>query len=65
MKLTINGEAKDLEASFVLDVLELLALDPTQTIVELNQSIIDQTRYAKTKVTAEDQLELIRFMGGG
>ena len=65
MKLTINGEPRDLAAATLLALLEELGLNPAATVVELNHEIVDRGAYAETNILAGDVLELVRLVGGG
>ena len=65
MKLTINGEHREVAATTVLGLLEELGLNPVATMVELNKAIVDRTGYPETILTEGDLLELVRIVGGG
>lgn len=65
MKLTINGEPRDLAAATVLALLEELGLNPAATVVERNGEIVVRGAYAETKIMEGDVLELVRLVGGG
>ena len=65
MKLTINGEGREVAAATVLSLLEELGLKPQATVVELNLEIVDRAAYGETPLAAGDVLELVRIVGGG
>jgi sulfur carrier protein len=65
IKLTINGEAQEVSATTVFDLLQELGLHPRGTIVERNLEIIDLASYGETILANGDVLELIRLVGGG
>ncbi|MDD2903933.1 MAG: sulfur carrier protein ThiS [Syntrophales bacterium] len=65
MKLTINGEARDVTAGTVQALLEELGLNPQATVVERNHEIVDRAAYGETRLAAGDVLELVRLVGGG
>jgi len=65
MKLTINGEHREVAATTVLGLLEELGLNPVATMVELNKAIVDRTGYSETILAEDDLLELVRIVGGG
>ncbi len=65
MKLTINGEDRDIAAATVLALLEELGLNPAATVVERNGEIVDRTAYGETRLAEGDVLELVRLVGGG
>jgi sulfur carrier protein len=65
MKLTINGEERDVASGTVLALLEELGLNPQATVVERNGEIVNRDRYRETRLAAGDVLELVRLVGGG
>jgi thiamine biosynthesis protein ThiS len=66
MKLTINGQNRDIEKSGSLRLLlEQLQLSPERVVVELNGSILATEQYHETVLQDGDNLELIEFVGGG
>ena len=69
MKLTINGESRDLEspsAVFTLTALvELLGMKPDRVAVELNRDIVPRDRWSETNLSDGDRLEIVHFVGGG
>jgi sulfur carrier protein len=65
LKLTINGQARDVAAATVLALLEELGLNPAATVVERNHEIVERAAYSKTALAENDVLELVRIVGGG
>ena len=65
MKLTINGEGREVAAATVLALLEELGLNPAATVVERNHAIVDRAAYPETALAEGDILELVRIVGGG
>ena len=65
MKITINGETREVAAVTVLGLLEELGLHPQGTVVERNREIVDREAYRETKLIEGDVLELVRLVGGG
>jgi sulfur carrier protein len=65
IKLTINGEAQEVSATTVFDLLQELGLHPRGTIVERNLEIVDLASYGETILANGDVLELVRLVGGG
>ncbi len=65
MKLTINGEPREVSATTVLDLIQELGLHPQGTIVERNAEIVDRAFYRETILAEGDMLELVRLVGGG
>jgi len=65
MKLTVNGEAREVAARTVLALLEELGLQPARTVVEQNAVIVSRDVYGDTLLGDGDVLELVRLVGGG
>lgn len=65
MKLTINGEQREVAATTVLELLAELGLTPAATVVELNAEIVARAFYGDTVLADGDILELVRIVGGG
>ena len=65
MKLTINGQDRQVSATTVFDLLTELGLHPQGTVVERNREIVDREAFRDTRLAAGDVLELVRLVGGG
>ncbi len=65
MKLTINGQDREVAAATVWGLLEELGLHPAGTVVERNHEIVDRGSYRETVLAEGDVLELVRLVGGG
>ncbi len=65
MRLTVNGEQRDVAARTVFDLLGELGLEPARTVVERNAVIVDRALYHDTVLAEGDILELVRLVGGG
>ena len=65
VKLTINGEPREVAAGTVWSLLTELGLHPQGTIVERNREIVDREAYRETNLSEGDVLELVRLVGGG
>ena len=67
MKITINGEAKELREG--LSITELLVVEnvemPEMASVQLNDEFLKQDEYAATIVKEGDDINFLYFMGGG
>jgi sulfur carrier protein len=66
MKITVNGEVKELESEVNLGrLLELFSL-PTQRIaVELNREVVRRKDWETITVKEADKIEIVHFVGGG
>ncbi|MBW7907480.1 MAG: sulfur carrier protein ThiS [Kiritimatiellae bacterium] len=69
MKLTVNGEGREIAGAESLNVDEILAAlkvsDPLYVTVELNGEILERAAFGSTLVKDGDALEFLYFMGGG
>jgi len=65
LKLTINGEDREVAGGTVLALLAELGLNPAATVVEHNHEIVERAAYQETALAEGDVLELVRIVGGG
>jgi len=66
MNITVNGSNKVFQGiSSVTDLLKTLQLPSETVVVELNTIIIQPDSYNSAKLFEGDQVEIIRFVGGG
>ena len=66
MTLTVNGKTRDVpQVKTVGELLRVLDLDPRQVVVELNEAIIRRQQVDEVLVREGDQVEILRFVGGG
>ena len=63
--MTLNGEARDLEAAHVAGLVATLGLDPRKVAVERNLEIVPRSLYAATPIADGDRIEIVHFIGGG
>lgn len=66
MKITINGEIRELENEVNLNrLLELFSLPSQRIAVELNREVVRKKDWEETIVKEADQVEIVHFVGGG
>ncbi len=65
MTLTVNGCSKSYDAATVSDLLQELQLTSSQVAVELNRTIVPRDNFDDTPLRDGDELEIVRFVGGG
>ena len=67
MRLTINGkiESFDQDSIRLSDYLSSKGIHPSTVAVELNLTVLDKSRYADTLLKEGDEVEIVRFVGGG
>jgi len=66
VKVTINGKVTELNASISLsELLEKRGIKPGYAIVQYNGDILDKDSWADVVLRENDELEILRFVGGG
>lgn len=66
MQIQLNGKPTLItEAITVSTLLKELELPTSSVVVELNRAILTPDSYATIVLHDNDQLEIIRFVGGG
>ena len=66
MKLFLNGEAREVpEGATVSGLLESLAIEPSGVAVEVNEEIVRRARHREHRLSPEDRVEIVTFVGGG
>ena len=67
MKLVVNGESRDFNATSVtvMEMLELLGLAQRRVAVEVNRRIVPRTSHAEATLSDGDVVEIVQFVGGG
>ena len=69
MKIKVNGKEKKIalenEKALLSRVLELLGYYPNTVVVELNDLIINSTKWGNEILKDGDKLEIVSIVGGG
>jgi sulfur carrier protein len=66
MELMVNGEKRAVpDGATVSKLLELLQVIPERVVVEVNLTILKRAELSGTIVREGDQVEIVRFVGGG
>lgn len=66
MRVTLNGEARDLsEGLNVSDLVDELGLNTRRIAVEVNHDIVPRDGYASCALREGDVVEIVQFIGGG
>ncbi|MBK9575950.1 MAG: sulfur carrier protein ThiS [Fibrobacterota bacterium] len=66
MVVHVNGEDRTVEsATDVLGLVTSLGLEPGWVVVEHNLHALDRALWSSTPLADGDQVEIVRFMGGG
>lgn len=65
MQIKVNGETHQVMASNVAALAEELKLNPRQVAIERNREIVPRSRYGEVAINEGDEIEIVRFIGGG
>ena len=66
MRISINGEARDVPSgTTVAALLELLAVPRQATAVEVNREIVPRSQHADRALAEGDAVEIVTLVGGG
>ena len=65
MRVTINGEAREINASSVDALLRELEYEGTHFAVALNYDVLPKSRWAETPIKTGDEIEIITPRQGG
>lgn len=65
MRIQVNGEDRETQATTVLELVLELSLDPRKVAVERNLEIVPRSLHAATALATGDRVELVQFVGGG
>jgi sulfur carrier protein len=66
MRLTINGEVREVPAGLTLTtLLEHLGLTDGPVAIERNREVVPRSEHAQVRLEADDVLEIVQFVGGG
>jgi len=66
MRVTVNGESRELEAALsVEELLQALRVPATRVAVEINAEVVPRETYPERRVAAGDCIEIVHFVGGG
>ncbi|MBU1170260.1 MAG: sulfur carrier protein ThiS [Proteobacteria bacterium] len=66
MRINVNGQCEDLDEGLtILGFLHVKKLEPREVVVELNRTIIIKDDFDTLVLKENDNLEVLRFVGGG
>lgn len=65
MRIQVNGDAREVTAQTVLDLVQELGFDVRKVAVERNLAIVPRSLHAQTALVEGDRIELVQFVGGG
>ena len=66
IRIIVNGEERTVPTGLsLLDLIQLLKLEPSRVAVELNREIVRREAWTTTVVAGGARLEIVQFVGGG
>lgn len=65
MRIHLNGEPRETQATTVAALVEALGLDLRKVAVERNLEIVPRSLYLATALAEGDRIEVVQFVGGG
>ncbi|MGJ5035053.1 sulfur carrier protein ThiS [Bradyrhizobium sp. HKCCYLRH3059] len=65
MRVTVNGEARDISATSVAALLSELDYEGTHFAIALNYDVVPKSRWAETQLKTGDEIEIIAPRQGG
>ena len=66
MTIQLNGEPYDIAGPVSISaLLAALNIDPRIVAVEHNVAVVKRQNYDDTMITDGDEIEIVRFVGGG
>ena len=65
MRVTVNGEAREINASSVDALLRELEYEGTHFAIALNYDVLPKSRWAETPIKNGDEIEIITPRQGG
>ncbi|MGJ4943287.1 sulfur carrier protein ThiS [Bradyrhizobium sp. HKCCYLS1011] len=65
MRVTVNGEARDISSTSVAALLSELDYEGTHFAIALNYDVVPKSRWAETALKAGDEIEIITPRQGG
>ena len=65
MKIYVNGELQEVEATSLADLVANLDLPVARIAIELNREVVRRSEWGSTVLKDEDRIEIVHFVGGG
>ncbi|OIO71762.1 MAG: thiamine biosynthesis protein ThiS [Zetaproteobacteria bacterium CG_4_9_14_3_um_filter_49_83] len=65
MKIRLNGEAKNVDATTVSSLIVELGLETRMLAVERNLEVVPRSQYETTALCEGDRIEVVHMIGGG
>lgn len=65
MNILLNGEARQVSATTVTELITEVGLAGQAVAVEVNRNLIPKRQHTQTPLQDGDQIELVTLVGGG
>jgi len=66
LKVIVNGTSTEIEGSLsVAGLMTARGINPGEVVVQYNGDIADKSGWEKILLEENDELEILRFVGGG
>jgi len=65
MRVTVNGESREIASDSVAALLRELDYDGTHFAIALNYDVVPKSRWAETRLQTGDEIEIITPRQGG
>ncbi len=66
IKIKLNGKTKTIvEKSTLYELINNFKIPITKVAIELNKKIVNKKEIKKIKLTTNDKIEIVHFIGGG
>ncbi|MBD3745054.1 MAG: sulfur carrier protein ThiS [Sphingopyxis terrae] len=65
ISIILNGDARQVRAGNIADLVASLGLDVKKVAVERNREIVPRSTLADVALAEGDALEIVHFVGGG
>ena len=65
MRVTVNGEQREIAADSVAALLSELDYEGTHFAIALNYDVVPKSRWAETEIKSGDEIEIITPRQGG
>ena len=66
MQIIVNGERREVAGPLTVEaLLQEFKLDPRIVVIEHNRRILKRPELSQITIQADDQLEIVRIVGGG
>ena len=63
--MIVNGKTVEYEAITLLEYLRREGFDPSHVVVERGREIVTRERFGEVMLGEGDEINILRFMGGG